>query len=265
MEAEENPDTEVMSDVDRVAADMAERDDAEDPFSEGTTAQEVLRSEAESFVEPVPDNFQPMVSSESVAEAKSDDIPMAEDRAIKDVASPPEPTATSPQPLATSAPPLPPPTRDSLRDSLLRGMQQYVEPEVFANSDGGVDGSQGLVSFDTKGYDLGAYITQVLRIIERNWKNNIPPAARWRGQEGVVFVSMSIVRDEETGTERAVINVARSWSSGKPAFDQSALLALQISSPLPPLPAFFPYDQLDGQLGFLYNLDPSEVTFPSRR
>ena len=265
MEAEENPDTEVMSDVDRVAADMAERDDAEDPFSEGTTAQEVLRSEAESFVEPVPDNFQPMVSSESVAEAKSDDIPMAEDRAIKDVASPPEPTATSPQPLATSAPPLPPPTRDSLRDSMLRGMQQYVEPEVFANSDGGVDGSQRLVSFDTKGYDLGAYITQVLRIIERNWKNNIPPAARWRGQEGVVFVSMSIVRDEETGTERAVINVARSWSSGKPAFDQSALLALQISSPLPPLPAFFPYDQLDGQLGFLYNLDPSEVTFPSQR
>ena len=265
LEAEETPDTEVMSDVDRVAADMSERDAAEDPFSEGNTAQEVLRSEAEAFVEPVPENLQPVVPAESVTEAKSDDIPVAEDRAIKDVVSPPEPTVTSPQPLATSAPSLPPPTRDSLRNSMLRGMQQYVEPEVFANSDGGVDGSQGLVSFDTKGYDLGAYITQVLRIIERNWKNNIPPAARWRGQEGVVFVSMSIVRDEETGTERAVINVARSWSSGKPAFDQSALLALQISSPLPPLPAFFPYDQLDGQLGFLYNLDPSEVTFPSQR
>ena len=189
MEAEETPDTEVMSDVDRVAADMSERDAADDPFSEGNTAQEVLRSEAESFVEPVPENLQPVVPAESVAEPESDTTPIAEDMSAKEVVSPPEPIATTPQPLTTTAPPLPPPVRDTLRNSILRGMQQYVEPEVFANSDGGVDGSQGLVSFDTKGYDLGAYITQVLRIIERNWKNNIPPAARWRGQEGVVFVN----------------------------------------------------------------------------
>ncbi len=278
-ETDETPDTDVMSDVDRVAADMAERDDAEDPFSEGNTPQEVLRSDPEPFLEPVPETPPSAVTPEAVAEATPDVEPTTEEtaeasteeaatsdeRRAEETIAPPEANAAGPQPLATSAPLLPPPTRTSLRNSMLRGMQQFIEPEIFANSDGGVDGSQGLVSFDTKGYDLGVYINQVLRIIERNWKNNIPPAARWQGQEGAIFVDMSIVRDPETGVESAVINVTRSWSSGKPAFDQAALLALQISSPLPPLPEFFPYDQLDGRLGFLYNLDPSQVTFPSQR
>jgi outer membrane biosynthesis protein TonB len=77
-------------------------------------------------------------------------------------------------------------------------------------------------------------------------------------------VNISIVRDQEAG-DRAILQVTRSWSSGKPAFDQAALLALQISNPLPPLPGYFPHDQLDGRLGFLYNLDPSQVTFPAQR
>ncbi len=272
-ETDETPDTDVMSDIDRVAADMSERDDAEDPFSEGNTPQEVLRADPEPFVEPVPETPPSPVTPEPVAEetpeepadASTEEAAAAEERPAEETVATPEANATAPLPLAATAPPLPPPTRNTLRNSMLRGMQQFVEPEIFANSDGGVDGSQGLVSFDTKGYDLGVYIDQILRIIERNWKNNIPPAARWQGQEGAIFVDMSIVRDAVTGVETAVINVTRSWSSGKPAFDQAALLALQISSPLPPLPAFFPYDQLDGRLGFLYNLDPAQVTFPPQR
>jgi len=277
---EETPETDVMSDVDRVAADMSERDDAEDPFSEGNTPQEVFRSDPEpAETPPVPETPPTAAVPEPVAEttpepesttaetveASPEETTTADATTAEETASQPEATTAAPQPLATSAPALPPPRRSSLRDSLARGLQQYVEPEVFANSDGGVDGSQGLVSFDTKGYDLGAYIAQVLRIIERNWKTNIPPAARWQGQEGAVFVNMSIVRDRQSGAERAVITVSQSWSSGKPAFDQAALMALQISSPLPPLPDYFPHDQLDGRLGFLYNMDPSEVTFPSQR
>ena len=51
-----------------------------------------------------------------------------------------------------------------------------------------------------------------------------------------------------------------------PGFDdQAVLLALEISSPLPPLPSYFPFDTLDGRLGFLYNLDPTQVTFPSQQ
>ncbi len=276
---EETPNTDVMSDVDRVAADMSERDDAEDPFSEGNTPQEVLRSEPEPVeTEPAPETPPSAVVPESAASTSADEptpaespVPVADATTTGDTAAAeetvkqPEAVSPGPQPLATSAPALPPPRRNTLRDSFTRGLQQYVEPEVFANSDGGADGSQGLVSFDTKGYDLGAYTSQVLRIIERNWKSGIPPAARWQGQEGAVFVSMSIVRDRASGAEKAIIQVTRSWSSGKPAFDQAALMALEISSPLPPLPDFFPHDQLDGRLGFLYNLDPANVTFPSQR
>ena len=39
MEAEETPDTEVMSDIDLVSDDMSERDTADDPFSEGNNSQ----------------------------------------------------------------------------------------------------------------------------------------------------------------------------------------------------------------------------------
>lgn len=279
-ETDTTPETDVMSDVDRVAADLSERDNAEDPFSEGNTPQEVFRSEPEAIeAPPVPETPPSSVTPAAVAEvtpeaqpANADTPTVSPEEAAASAAngpaeavSQPEAAAAAPPPLAAAPPPLPPPRNKTLRDSLARGLQQYLEPEVFANTDGGVDGSQGLVSFDTKGYDLGAYIAQVLRIIERNWKSNIPPAARWQGQEGAVFVNLSIVRDLGSNTERAVIQVTQSWSSGKPAFDQAALMALQISSPLPPLPSYFPHDQLDGRLGFLYNLDPSEVTFPSQR
>lgn len=275
---DETPDTDVMSDIDRVAADQSERDDADDPFSEGNTPQEVLRSDPQPLPTPPVEPTPPSAAvPESVAAAppetqpttadpdprESEETPVSEAAAAEETAAPPEASTVGPTPLATSAPVLPP-ARNTLRDSLARGLQQYVEPEIFANADGGVGGSQGLVSFDTKGFDLGPYIAQVLRTIERNWKTNIPPAARWRGQEGAVFVNISIVRDQQAG-DHALLTVTRSWSSGKPAFDQAALLALEISSPLPPLPSFFPYDQLDGRLGFLYNLDPDQVTFPSQR
>ncbi|MGD8331549.1 MAG: TonB C-terminal domain-containing protein [Acidobacteriota bacterium] len=274
---DETPDTEVMSDVDRVAADQSERDDAVDPFSEGNTPQEVLRSEPDTVEVPTPET-QPAVTPEPVAaaepetqptnadpaEASASETPVAETPPAEETVAQPEAATAAVQPLANSAPVLPPPRNRTLRDSLVRGMEQFVEPEVFANPDGGADGSQGLVSFDTKGYDLGAYINQVLRIIERNWKGNIPPAARWQGQEGAVFTNISIVRNPDRG-DQALLVVTRSWSSGKPAFDQAALIALEISSPLPPLPNFFPFDQLDGRLGFLYNLDPSQVTFPRQQ
>ena len=274
-ETDETPETDVMSDVDRVAADQSERDDAEDPFSEGNTPQEVLRSDPEVPV-PQPQPEQPSEptpeavaeetepTTEETIEAAAEETTVSEDTIAEETVAPPENTNPATRPLASAPPPLPPSTRNSLRTNLARGLEQYVQPEIFANSDGGVAG-QGLVQFDTKGYDLGAYIADVLRIIERNWKSNIPPAARVQGMEGAVFVNMSIKRDEGTGEATAIIYVSQSWSSGIPAFDQAALFALEISSPLPPLPSYFPHDQLDGRLGFLYNLDPSDITFPDLR
>ena len=72
---DETPDTEVMSDVDRMAADMSERDDAEDPFSEGNTPQEVLRAEPQPAEQPVPETPPSAVVPESVAEVTPDTEP----------------------------------------------------------------------------------------------------------------------------------------------------------------------------------------------
>ena len=261
---DETPDTDVMSDRDRIAADESERTDAEDPFNEGNTSQEVLRSDP-APAEPQPEPPSPEAASAEATTTSTEETTTPEEVTSEETAAPPESTTAAAQPLAREAPPLPPPRRDSLRNSLTRGLQQYVEPEVFGNEAGGAQG-QGMVQFDTKGYDLGEYIARVLRVIERNWKMNIPPAARVQGVEGAVFVSISIDRNRDNPEEeKAVIMVHQAWSSGKPAFDQSALLALEISSPLPPIPAFFPHDKLEGRLGFLYNLDPDQVTFPVQR
>ena len=267
---DETPDTNVMSDRDRVAADESERTDAEDPFNEGNTSQEVLRSDpafAEPELQPQPEPTPPSpeAASAEATTTSTEETTTAEEVTAEETVAPPETTTAVVEPLAREAPLLPPPRRDSLRNSLTRGLQRYVEPEVFGNEAGGVQG-QGLVQFDTKGYDLGEYIASVLRIIERNWKMNIPPAARVQGIEGAVFVNLSIDRNRDNpDEEKAIIIVHQAWSSGKPAFDQSALLALEISSPLPPLPAFFPHDKLEGRLGFLYNLDADQVTFPVQR
>ncbi len=262
----ETPDTDVMSDLDRIAADESERTDAEDPFNEGNTSQEVLRSDpAPAEPQPEPQPPSPEAANAEATTTSTEETTTAEEVTAEETAAPPETTTAAAQPLATEAPPLPPPRRDSFRNSLTRGLRQYVEPEVFGNQDGGAQG-QGMVQFDTKGYDLGEYIARVLRVIERNWKMNIPPAARVQGIEGAVFVSLSIDRNRDNpDDEKAIIVVHQAWSSGKPAFDQSALLALEISSPLPPIPDFFPHDKLQGRLGFLYNLDPDQVTFPVQR
>jgi outer membrane biosynthesis protein TonB len=273
-----------LSDIDRAASDTSPRDDAADPFSEGNTPQEVFREPPPSVAAPEQPAVTPGIpveqpevtpaptpqpeAEESVAEAGEADTTQPEEpegdvRMVEEAARPEEEAVATAPPLETGPPVALPPRQPSLRDSLSR-LDSYTQPEVMDNPDGGVGWNDGIVSFDTKGYPLGAYIKQILSIIERNWKSNIPPAAYLPGMNGATFVQLTIERGRsDAGVEIARIVVHRTWSSGKPAFDQAALFALEISSPLPPIPPFFPYDELDGRLGFLYNLDPSQVTFPS--
>lgn len=273
----ETPDTDVLSDADRQAADLSPRDDASDPFSEGNTEQEVVRLPAGGEAAPEQPEIVPVVPvtpPEEVAEAPPDPEAAAEETAppveaegdIATAENLARATRAQPEveerPVETGPTEALPPRRSSLRSSLSR-LDSYTQPELYNNPEGGSQFGDGIISFDTKGYDLGAYIRQILQIIERNWKNNIPPAAYLPGMSGATFVALSIERARtEAGVEVARIVVHQTWSSGKPAFDQAALLSLEISSPLPPLPSFFPYEEMTGRIGYLYNLDPSQVTFP---
>jgi hypothetical protein len=137
--------------------------------------------------------------------------------------------------------------------------------QMFDNPSGGTGGDRAMAQFDTKGYDLGSYLNQVLRKIEANWRTNMPPLIQ-TGVGGATFVALSIRRQRNAaGDEVAMIVAERTWTSGQPAYDSAAVFALELSNALPPIPEFFPHDEITGRLGFIYNLDPRSVVFPEDR
>ncbi len=117
----------------------------------------------------------------------------------------------------------------------------------YDNPVGGVATPTGGLSFDTKGFDWGPYARRIYWIIWSNWHARMPPAV-YAGLKGIVTIHFVIHRDGRiTGIE--ILD-----SSDIPAYDNAAVLALEASSPLPPLPDTFPNDS-DGVTGrFLYNI-----------
>lgn len=142
--------------------------------------------------------------------------------------------------------------RRSLRDALDNlsgsgGLAAGGAPLRFDNPVGGLSGPSGGLSFDTKGFDWGPYARKIYWIIWANWTRGWPPAAR-AGLTGVSTVRFRIHRD---GTISAITILD---SSGTEAFDTCATLALEASSPLPPLPADFTKESEGITARFLYNL-----------
>ncbi len=270
---EEPPDTATMSDIDRLAADDSPRDDQPLPFSEGNTAAQVIRpavvpieTPAAEAQPPVPEA--PPARPEERPEAAEPvaDVPEAPEEsdieAAEPEATPAEDPAETLEDVAETV--TIPPRRPSLRSQLTR-LESFVDPQMYANADGGVQESEGLAQFDTHGYDLGAYLNQVLRRIKRHWRANMPPLIR-TGIGGATFVSLSIRRHEgANGDEVATIVIERTWPSGQPAYDAGARFALELSNPLPPIPDYYPYEDINGRLGFIYNMGTEEVVFPEEQ
>ena len=93
----------------------------------------------------------------------------------------------------------------------------------------------------------------------------MPPLIR-TGISGAAFIALSIRRQTDaSGNEVAGIVIERTWPSGQPAYDAGAQFALQLSDPLPPIPDYYPYDDINGRLGFIYNMSTADVTFPDQR
>ena len=117
----------------------------------------------------------------------------------------------------------------------------------YDNSTGGLATPSGSLSFDTKGFDWGPYSRRIYWIIWSNWHDRMPPAV-YAGLKGQVTVHFVIHRDGRI-TDIEILS-----SSGVPAYDSAATLALEASSALPPLPENFPKES-DGVTGrFLYNM-----------
>ncbi|HKY34185.1 MAG TPA: energy transducer TonB, partial [Candidatus Polarisedimenticolia bacterium] len=146
--------------------------------------------------------------------------------------------------------------RESLKEALGRmslGMSAGGggAPLRYDNPVGGLSGPQGGLSFDTPGFDWGPYARRIYWIIWTNWTQGWPPAA-WAGLKGVVTVRFRIHRD---GT---ISGITVMDGSGTEAFDTCATLALEASSPLPPLPADFTKDSEGITARFLYNMEARE-------
>ena len=144
-----------------------------------------------------------------------------------------------------------------------------VRPEDSASSrsgsgagdDGGDSGAgydreggfvdSGALSFDTQGYDWGAYAAEMLRKIKRNW--DVPMLAHY-GVKGRLVIRFFILKDGTVDAERIVL------SSQKPPYDNAAFQAIARSSRFRPLPNDLGKEREGVTITFFYNIRPEDET-----
>ena len=117
----------------------------------------------------------------------------------------------------------------------------------FEREGGFVD--SGPLSFDTVGYDWGAYAAEMIRKIKRNW--DVPALARY-GVKGRITIRFFILKDGRVEAE-AVLS-----SSGHPPFDNAAFQAIAHSSAFRPLPSDLGHDREGVTVTFFYNMRPED-------
>jgi TonB family protein len=118
----------------------------------------------------------------------------------------------------------------------------------LGNAGGGDKGyaEQGPLSFETQWYDWGDYAQAMVSRIRVNWYANMPQLIR-TGIAGVVTIRFTIQRDGRL-TDVVILK-----SSGHPPYDFAARKAIELSSPLNPLPRDFPNPNERVTAMFYYN------------
>lgn len=107
----------------------------------------------------------------------------------------------------------------------------------------------GPLSFESQWYDWGDYAESMVSRIRVNWYNNMPQLIQ-TGLKGVVTIRFTIHRDGE------ITDIIILRGSGIPPYDFAAKKALELSSPLNPLPKDFPNPTERVTAMFFYNEQP---------
>ena len=107
----------------------------------------------------------------------------------------------------------------------------------------------GPLSFETQWYDWGAYAQSMVSRIRVNWYGNMPQLIR-TGMSGVVTIRFTIQRNGQ------ITDVEMLAGSTIPPYDFAARKAIELSSPLNPLPADFPKPSERVTAMFYYNSKP---------
>jgi TonB family protein len=105
-----------------------------------------------------------------------------------------------------------------------------------------------LILSDTRGYDFGPYLNQVVNRVRVNWYSLIPESVRYNGQRGRVVLTFTIVKSG------AVQDLTLRLNSGAEPLDRAAMGAITASNPFQRLPSNFDGDHLTLQFTFLYNI-----------
>jgi len=108
----------------------------------------------------------------------------------------------------------------------------------------------GPLSFDTAGYDWGAYAAAMIRKIKHNWD---VPSLAYYGIKGAVTIRFTIRKDGRVEDERIL------RSSGIPPYDNAAFQAIAHASPFKPLPEDLGHDREGVTVTFFYNLRPEDA------
>jgi TonB family protein len=138
---------------------------------------------------------------------------------------------------------------DSLEEQRRRYMQGRTGlPGAAATQDPNFSTEEPLILSDTRGYDFGPYMNQVLNRLRINWYSLIPEIARPPfNRQGRVVITFKITKD---GT---VEDVRIRANSGSDPLDRASLGSITASNPFARLPAGFDGDELVLQITYLYN------------
>jgi TonB family protein len=140
------------------------------------------------------------------------------------------------------------------------GARQAAKSGAGGDEGGGFERDGGFVdsgplSFDTVGYDWGAYAAEMIRKIKRNW--DVPALARY-GVKGRLTIRFFILKDGHVEGESILSG------SGVPPFDNAAFQAIARSSAFRPLPDDLGHNREGVTVTFFYNLRPEDVEYAGK-
>ena len=104
---------------------------------------------------------------------------------------------------------------------------------------------------DTQGVDFGPYLQRVLQVVRDNWYHLIPESVEMK--KGKLALEFAIMKD---GRVQALQITS---TSGDPALDRPAYGSITASDPFPPLPSNFTGPYLALRFRFYYNPDKTEI------
>jgi TonB family protein len=104
---------------------------------------------------------------------------------------------------------------------------------------------------DTQGVDFGPYLQRILQEVKDNWYRLIPESAEMK--KGKLSIEFAITKDGQVAGMKLVA------TSGDPPLDRAAWGGITASNPFPPLPTDFKGPYLALRFRFFYNPDKADL------